>query len=194
MLFGKSILAIIPVRLGSKRFRYKNLRTFRGKPLFLNTLKLAKRCKLIDKIIVSSENKKISLRFNHTKNVFFRLRPERFATDKTKASEVIIDVLDNIKKKYDYFIYLQPTSPLRNIFDIESSLKKIIYKNKKSLISVTEKNCVPNGAIYISKIDEYRKTKIFKNDLFSNYKMPKNRSVDIDYVTDFEKAKRINFY
>tara|TARA_B100000035_G_C21007032_1_gene557787 strand:+ start:366 stop:950 length:585 start_codon:yes stop_codon:yes gene_type:complete len=194
MILGKSILAIIPVRLGSKRLRYKNLRTFKGKPLFLNTLKLAKKCKLIDKIIISSENKKISLRFEHTKSVFFRLRPEKFATDKTKASEVIVDVLDNIEKKYDYFIYLQPTSPLRNIFDIESSLKKVIYKNKKSLISVTEKTFVPNGAIYISKIDEYRKTKTFKNDLFTNYKMPKNRSVDIDYVADFDKAKRMNFF
>ena len=100
-----------------------------------------------------------------------------------------MDVLDNEKKEYDYFIYLQPTSPLRNIFDIENCLKKVIYKKKISLISVNEKTFMPNGAVYVSKVDHYKKTKLFKNDLFSNYKMPKNRSVDIDYITDFEKAK-----
>jgi CMP-N-acetylneuraminic acid synthetase len=193
MLFGKSILAIIPVRLGSKRLKYKNFRIFKGKPLFMNTVILAKKSKLIDKIIITSENKKTLLKLYKEKNVFFRLRPKIFASDTTKASEVIMDVLDNEKKEYDYFIYLQPTSPLRNIFDIENCLKKVIYKKKISLISVNEKTFMPNGAVYVSKVDHYKKTKLFKNDLFSNYKMPKNRSVDIDYIADFEKAKRINF-
>lgn len=192
MLFGKSILAIIPVRLGSKRLKHKNLRIFKGRPLFLNTLLLAKKCKIIDDIIVSSEDKKILLKLKDKKNIFFRLRPKKLASDKAKANEVILDVLKNNQKSYDYFIYLQPTSPLRNIFDIECSLRKVIGKNKKSLISVAEKSSAPNGAIYISKVDEYIKTKRFLNDFFSNYKMPKIRSIDIDYIEDFEKAKRIN--
>ncbi|PDH18209.1 MAG: hypothetical protein CNB62_01760 [Pelagibacterales bacterium MED-G44] len=187
MLYGKSILAIIPVRLGSKRLKLKNIRIFKGKYLFLNTLFVAKKCKYIDKIIVSSEKKKISSMFND-KKFLFRHRPKNFAKDKTLASDVIIDVLKNVNFAYDYFIYLQPTSPLRNIFDIESSLKKAIYKNKQSLISVSEDNSKPNGAIYISKVKEFIRYKKFKNDRFSNYRMPKSRSIDIDYLKDFEKA------
>jgi len=190
MLFGKSILAIIPVRLGSKRLKHKNLRIFRGAPLFLNTLLLAKKCKMIDDVIISSEDKKILFKLKDMSGIFFRLRPKKLATDKAKASEVILDVLQNIQKSYDYFIYLQPTSPLRNIFDIEFSLRKVITKNKNGLISVTEKSASPNGAIYISKVNEYIKTKSFINDFFFNYKMPKNRSIDIDYIKDFEKALR----
>ena len=135
---------------------------------------------------------KILLKLKDKIDILFRLRPEKLASDKAKASEVILDVLKNIQKSYDYFIYLQPTSPLRNVFDIECSFRKVIGKNKKSLISVAEKSSAPNGAIYISKIDEYVKTKSFLNDFFSNYKMPKNRSIDIDHIKDFEKARRVN--
>ena len=35
MISNKSILAIIPARLGSKRLKYKNIKLFKGKPLFL---------------------------------------------------------------------------------------------------------------------------------------------------------------
>ena len=73
MLYGKSILAIIPVRLGSKRLKLKNIRIFKGKYLFLNTLFVAKKCKYIDKIIVSSEKKKISLIFNNKKFFFIHI-------------------------------------------------------------------------------------------------------------------------
>ena len=192
MLFGKSIVAIIPVRLGSRRLKYKNLKIFKGKPLFLSTLLLAKKCKMIDEVIVSSENKNILLKLEGIKNVVFRLRPKKLASDKAKASGVILDVLKKTKISFDYFIYLQPTSPLRNIFDIECSLKKVICKNRKSLTSVSENNFAPNGAIYISKVDEYIKTERFLKNFLNNYKMPKNRSIDIDHINDFEKAKRIN--
>ena len=190
MLYGKSILAIIPVRFGSKRLKLKNIRIFKGKCLFLNTLSVAKKCKYIDSITISSEKKKFVSIFDK-KKIFFRHRPKKFAKDKSKASDVIIDVLTNTNFTYDYFIYLQPTSPLRNIFDIESSLKKAIYKNKKSLISVSENNSKPNGAIYISKVKEFINNRKFENDKFSNYKMPKQRSIDIDYLKDFEKALRL---
>ena len=40
--------------------------------------------------------------------------------------------------------------------------------------------------------DEYIKTERFLKNFLNNYKMPKNRSIDIDHINDFEKAKRIN--
>ena len=59
MFKNKKILAIIPARLGSKRIKNKNIIPFKGKPLILKTLQVAKRCKYIDKLVVSSESKKI---------------------------------------------------------------------------------------------------------------------------------------
>ena len=48
-----------------------------------------------------------------------------------------------------------------------------------------------NGAVYV-----FKKELIMKNNMYSNnsiaYKMPKNRSIDIDHIKDFEKARRVN--
>ena len=46
-------------------------------------------------------------------------------------------MLKKISSKFDYFIYLQPTSPLRTIHDIDNSIKMIETK-RNTLVSVTE--------------------------------------------------------
>lgn len=43
-----------------------------------------------------------------------------------------------LKKTFDFVILLQPTSPLRNAKDIDVAIKKIINRNKNSLISVCD--------------------------------------------------------
>ena len=57
------ILAIIPARGGSKEIPKKNVKIFNGRPLIEWTIKSALKSKLINKIIVSSDSKKI-LSFN----------------------------------------------------------------------------------------------------------------------------------
>ena len=190
MLFKKKILGIVPVRSGSKRLRMKNFRIYKGKPLYLNTINLARKCRYIDRIIVTTDSNNIISKIKNMSNVTLRLREKKLAEDKSSAYEVILDVLENIDNKYDYFIYLQPTSPLRNRYDLESSLKKIIYKNKSSLVSSKNYSKFPNGAIYISEINTFKKKKFFDYDIFLNYQMPKIRSIDIDYLKDFELAKK----
>ena len=59
MFQGKKILAIIPARGGSKRIKNKNIINFKGEPMIVRTLKVAKECKYIDKIVVSTDSKKI---------------------------------------------------------------------------------------------------------------------------------------
>ena len=52
-------LAIIPVRLGSKRLPRKNIKEFYGKPLFLHTLEHAIHSGLFDEIHVSTESNEV---------------------------------------------------------------------------------------------------------------------------------------
>ena len=59
MIAGKSILGIIPTRLGSKRLKNKNIREFKKKPLFIWSYLSAKKSKYIDKILISTESKKV---------------------------------------------------------------------------------------------------------------------------------------
>ena len=52
-------IAIIPARGGSKRLPKKNLKRLNGKPLIVYTIVSALKCKYLDEIIVSSDDKKI---------------------------------------------------------------------------------------------------------------------------------------
>ena len=134
-MFKKNkILAIIPARKGSKRIPNKNLKKFNGKPLIYWSIKAAHESKYIDKVIVSTDSKLIrEISIKHGSDVPF-LRPKEISTSTSKSSDVIIHALNNING-YDYIIYLQPTSPLRDKKDIDDSIKLGVNNNVKSLAS-----------------------------------------------------------
>jgi CMP-N,N'-diacetyllegionaminic acid synthase len=191
MISSKSILAIIPARLGSKRLKYKNIKLFKGRPLFVWSYIAAKKSKYIDKIFISTESKRI---LNYAKKYGYRsnlLRNKKISKDKTSSEEVILDVLRK-NKKFDYFILLQPTSPLRTNFDIDRSINLIISKKKNFLVSINKENKKYNGAIYINKIDKFLKEKKFSNEKKIFFKMSKKKSEDIDRIRDFKQAE--NYY
>ena len=52
------ILAIIPCRSGSKKLKNKNILKIENKHLIYYSIYLAKKCKFIDKIVVSTDSKK----------------------------------------------------------------------------------------------------------------------------------------
>ena len=53
------IIAVIPARGGSKSIPKKNIKDFCGKPLIAHTIELAQKSKMIDRVIVSSDNHEI---------------------------------------------------------------------------------------------------------------------------------------
>ena len=134
MINGKSVLAIIPARSGSKGIPNKNIRLLNGKPLIAWTIDAAKDSQYIDKIIVTTDSKNIAkYAKKHKADVPF-LRPSELATDNTSGIEVIRHALkwhsDN-NLSYDWFIYLQPTSPFRRSIHIDEALL-ILAGNQQS--------------------------------------------------------------
>lgn len=127
------ILGIIPARSGSKGIKNKNLSKIYNKTLLeiaVQKLKILKRSKFIDDFIVSSEDENyLNLAKKYGSNV--EKRPKKLSGDKAR----IIEVLFNLKKKYnyDFFLTLVPTAPLISI----NSLKNlIIYFKKKKYLSL----------------------------------------------------------
>ena len=192
MILKKKIIAIILARSGSKRLKFKNIKIFNGKPLFVWSMISAYKSKYIDQIYLSTDSKKINELVNKNGFKSNQLRNKKLSLDQTSSSEVIFDILSKIQTKFDYFILLQPTSPLRSIRDIDFAIKKTIHNNYNSLISVNSINNKVNGAIYIQKINYFMKNKKFKYKNTFLYKMPQQRSIDIDTKEDFEKALKIN--
>ena len=52
-------IAIFPARSGSKRIKNKNIKNFFSKPIICYSLKIAKKSKLFDLIVTSSDSDKI---------------------------------------------------------------------------------------------------------------------------------------
>jgi CMP-N,N'-diacetyllegionaminic acid synthase len=131
------ILAVIPARGGSKGIKKKNIKRFCGKPLIYWTIQAAKKCSLIKKIIVSTDNNEIArIAAKYGCEVPF-LRPKHLAKDHVSAVFPAIHG-SNFFPEYDWIMLLQPTSPLRktsDIYNVINIAKK--YKNK-SIVSVSK--------------------------------------------------------
>ncbi len=133
------ILAIIPARGGSKGIKNKNIKNLCGHPLIAWTIMRANKSKFIDKVVVSTDSKKIAaISKKYGASVPF-VRPKKYATDKANDFVVLNHAINFFKtkgEKFDYVLMLQPTSPLRELKDINSSIKKVLKENIDSLVSV----------------------------------------------------------
>ena len=56
------------------------------------------------------------------------MRPKQLSNDKFGVSSAITHVIKKLKPKYDIVILLQPTSPLRDVKDIDNSQKFLLKK------------------------------------------------------------------
>ena len=119
-----NVLAIIPARGGSKRIPYKNIQNLAGKPLIAHTIIAAKKSKVIDKIVVSTDDKKIAkISEAYGIEVPF-LRPKNISKDNSPTIEAVKHTLEFLRTNQDYIpdmiIILQPTSPLRTTRSIDN--------------------------------------------------------------------------
>lgn len=138
----KSFLCIILARSGSKTIKNKNIAIIKNRPLIWYTIKEAKKSKVFDDIIVSTDSykyKKISETFG-AKVPF--MRPKILSTNKAKAVDslryTLINYEKKTKKKYDYIIELMCTNPLKNYLDIKRVANLQKKTNADSVIAVHE--------------------------------------------------------
>lgn len=218
MISGKSILALIPARGGSKGVPRKNIREIAGKPLLAWTSEEARKSKYIDRLVLSSEDEEIiSIGKKWGCEVPFK-RPPELSRDETPADLVVHHALENLPG-FDYVLLLQVTSPLRTARDIDLSLELCELRRAKGCVSVTEAEKSPywmftvddldriyplmssgyrtkrrqdlplvyalNGAIFLGQTEHYLKEGSFQTPETVAYKMPAERSLDLDTEFDF---------
>ena len=170
------IIAVIPARGGSKGLPGKNIKILAGKPLIARTIEQAKKSKLIDKLIVNTDSKKIAkIAQKYGAEVPF-LRPKKLAQDKSSIYDVIFHTLDWFEKrgfKFDLVVLLEPTSPLRKENDIDDAIKLFLknYKRADSLVSVGEIH-LENPSITLKRDGKYIKPYI-KTDFSRRQELPK---------------------
>jgi len=155
-----NILAIIPARGGSKGIPRKNIKNLNGKPLIFYTIREAKKSKFLSRIVVSTDDEKIS-NVSKRYGVDVIKRPKKLAKDTTSSEAVIKHAINYLKKKErfhaDIVVLLQPTSPLRKVNDIDNSIKKFLNSNCSCVVTVCETSHTPYWMYKITKNDKLEK-------------------------------------
>lgn len=123
------IIAIIPARGGSKGIPKKNIVEINGKPLISYTIDVAKKSKLIDRIIVTTDNNEIAeISKKYGAEVPF-IRPSDLAEDHVPTYPVIRHTLnwldENENYKPDLIVILEPTFPIRTPDEVDIAINKI---------------------------------------------------------------------
>lgn len=137
MIAGKSVLAVIPARGGSKGLPGKNLKPLCGRPMLAWTADAALRSKYVDRVVLSTDDDAIAnAGVNAGCDVPFR-RPPELATDAASVYDVINHAVGQLAQNYDIILLLQPTSPLRLPADIDMALQKREKWRAPAVVSVT---------------------------------------------------------
>ena len=165
---NRSILALIPARLGSKGLKGKNLRLLSGKPLIAYSIEEALKSRYVDNVVVSSEDTLIiETAEKYGANVPFR-RPASLAEDHSRGIDVMLHAIEWFKKEgmeYDLILLLQPTSPLRTVKDIDDSIDYLFHKKAKAVVSVC---ACEHHPLWANTLDETMCMKNFEDESFWN--------------------------
>ena len=201
MINGKTVLAIIPARGGSKGLPGKNIKPLAGKPLIAWTVEEAKKSKFIDRIIVSTDSQEIAdVSLKYGAEVPF-IRPVELSADNTPSSQVILHSLEwlsiNEKIEYSIFILLQPTSPFRNNKHIDEAIEKFIgFPKAKSLVSICVASEHPawikkiNAENFLESYEVWEKSISRRQELVQLYIV--NGAIYIMYSEDFKNRERFD--
>lgn len=125
----KRILGLIPARGGSKGLPQKNIMPLLGKPLIEWTIEDAKQSRYLDYFLVTTDDLQIAEVAKKAGAPVPFMRPSDLATDTATSSDVIIHAIDFLKNQgelFDYFVLLEPTSPLREPEDIDLAIQSLI--------------------------------------------------------------------
>lgn len=165
-------IAIIPARSGSKGLKDKNIIDLCGKPMIDYSIEAAIKANCFERIIVSTDSPKYGkIGIDAGAEVIYR--GEEVSDDKASTYMVLEDLFNRIDIDFDYFILLQPTSPLRDEHHIVGAME--LFESRITeydfLVSVKE---AEHAGILVKPIEEDLSLKYFDTD-YANYRRQKNK-------------------
>jgi N-acylneuraminate cytidylyltransferase len=214
---GKKIVALIPLRGGSKSIPLKNVKEIAGKPLFGWVLESVKAISEIDEIYVSTEDREIAeIVTSQDSTIHILRRPSELATDEASTESVMLHFAENVE--FDILITIQATSPLTQPEDINKGLEKFFSDELNSIVTGVrmkrffwnsqskplnydyrkrprrqdfEGLIMENGAFYITDRSTLLKTQCRLGGKIGVLEMPKDTGVEIDDPSDWILVEKL---
>ena len=136
---SNEIHAIILARGGSKGIPSKNIINFLGKPLLAWSIEQCLNSSMISDVWVSSDDKEI---LNIAKQYGAKIinRPDNLSDDFASSESGWLHAMEFIKKQnlsIEYIFAPQVTSPLREVSDIDKSIKLFLKDELDSMFSAS---------------------------------------------------------
>jgi CMP-N-acetylneuraminic acid synthetase len=165
MINGKTVIAIIPARAGSKGLLGKNIKQLCGKPLVAWSVEAGLGSQYIDEVRVTTDGEDIArIAKKFGASVPF-LRPSELASDIATTFDAVKHAIDfyaqKMQRQFDYIVLLEPTSPLREKDDLDRMLEKLALHDGEydAIVSLGEVNEHPSIMKKISgnEIESYNK-------------------------------------
>lgn len=121
-----NVLAVIPARGGSRGVPRKNLRMVAGKPLVVWSIEAAQAAKLVNRVIVSTDDAEIA-DVARRYGAEVHDRPAWAATDDAPIEAALWSVAQGEGHAFDWMVTLQPTCPVREPGVIDEAIKRAVY-------------------------------------------------------------------
>ena len=145
--YSDNIWAIIPARSGSKSIKNKNLQKINKHSLVARAILVAKKCKIIDRVFLSTDSLKIKKEGIKYKAEVPFLRSKKNSKDTSTDYDVVKEFLSRIlkieKNIPKYILYLRPTTPIRSNKILEKAIKKIKRLNNYDSLTTVHKMAEP---------------------------------------------------
>ena len=161
-------IAIIPARSGSKRIKNKNILMFNKRPMIAHIIKKLKKSKIFDKIIVSTDSKKISTIANKYGAETPFIRPSKLSGDTATSISVV-------KHAIKFLIY--KNIKIENICMVYATAPHIKTKNLKLGLYFI-RNLDVNFVFPASKLERKIKKSFFVNPDFYISKLKKRGALN----------------
>jgi len=183
MIQGKNVIGIIPARGNSKGLPGKNILKLCGKPLIAWTIEAALHSKYLDEVMVTTDSSEIAAVAKKFGAQVPFLRPAELATDTSPSCDAIVHTLEFYQRerdrRFDYLCILEPTSPLREVQDIDKPLEILLQKQAGAIVGICKTEEI--NPAFLVEMDE---TKILK--YLSDEKTRTQRRQEIHDVYFFE--------
>lgn len=133
-------LAIIPARGGSKSIPGKNIKLLCGRPLIAWTIESACTATLVDRLIVSTDDRQIA-QVSHEFGAEIMIRPAEISGDFASSESALLHVVRTLNDQEGYrpdiVTFLQCTSPLTTPEDIDGTVRVVLEGGSDSAVTMT---------------------------------------------------------
>lgn len=211
------ILALVPLRGGSKAIPKKNIKLMAGRPLASWVLSAAQQSIYIDKVYVSTDSLEIE---NIVRGLGLGVeivhRPMEYATDEATTESVMQHFMSLVD--FDLLVTIQATSPMINAKDLDLAIEQFNSEKFDSMLSAVrvkrffwEDNATPinydplhrprrqdfkgtlmeNGAFYITRREILTSYQCRLGGKIGVYEMDESTSVEIDEPEDWNRVEHL---